>query len=127
MERTLKQFVSTGNVQVKRRGIPGKAIDEQVRKKLLDPKTLKLWAPFSLRERQFLCSRQFNYRITYYALRKFYWDHGVKYKNTEWLYRTAQRNAKNLNEKRKAFAPVLARVIDQGKGPVYIGKCVSLC
>lgn len=112
VERTVKQFLRTGTLQIKKRGRPGSVLTEAMKARLLQPALLKSWSPFSLRDRMLLCQQQFNFPVSYYQLRRLYKHNGVSYKKTEWQYRVAQKNEAMLDEKRRQFAQVLARVIN---------------
>jgi transposase len=110
--RTIKQFEVTGQLKIKKRGVKGVPISAQNIGRLLDPQNIRNWAPYSLRDRQVLFERKYNTPISLHFLREAYRANGVKYKNTEWQYRTAQRNIVELTEKRQRFSIVLARIIE---------------
>jgi hypothetical protein len=122
IRRNIKQFQVTGQLKIKKRGVKGVPISAQNIGRLLDPQNLRDWAPYSLRDRQVLFERKYNVSISLHFLRKAYRANGVKCKITEWQYRTAQRNLVALTEKRQRFSIVLARIIEQSKGPIYMDE-----
>lgn len=94
----------------------------RVRMALLHPETLKKWSPYSLKDRVELCRKRFRFPVTYYQLRNLYKKFGVKYLRTEWIYRNAVIKAEHYDEQRRKYAQVLARIIAQNKGPIYLDE-----
>lgn len=122
VRRTIKQFLDTNEVKPPQRGARKDLMSHQLKEKLLDPKTLQEWAPYSLRDRVVLCNKRFNQNISYSALYKLYVRNNVNFKRTLWQYRTATKNEVNFNEYRYQFAQLLASVILHDKPLIYIDE-----
>ena len=61
--------------------------ENQLGKRLLDQETLQLWASKNLQERMEIIHQEYGVKVSYFKLRHFYLKNGVKFRNTQMVYR----------------------------------------
>ena len=75
---------------------------------------LQLWATKTLEERVALIKLHYNYKITVYKLRKLYMMNGVKWRNTQLVYRSHLIKRNGLDVERVEFIKRILQVIMSG-------------
>ena len=78
-------------------------IDPRIKKEILKKDMLQLWATKTLEERVALIKFHYNYDITVYKLRKLYMVNGIKWRNTQLVYRSHLIKRNGLDVERVEF------------------------
>ena len=83
---------------------------------------LQRWANKTLLERVALIEKEFDVKVTFYKLRIFYLKHGVKFRNTQMVYRNHLVNKIGLDRERYHFIRSILEPIMRGEPYVYMDE-----
>ena len=99
-----------------------KVVTPRIKRSLLSVKLLQDWAPFTLKERSEIIKRIWNVTLSATHLRRFYVEHGIRFRQAKHVYKTSIIRQDYLDRERKKFAEVLGNLVLKGKPIVYIDE-----
>ena len=73
-------------------------------------------------ERIALIKREFNVDVTYYKLRQYYLKHGVKWRNTQMVYRNHLVKREGLDQERIQYIKSILKFIINDEPYVYLDE-----